>query len=112
MEFKEPRSKPEKEGADRLIKFMKSRGWYMFPRLHGSMFQKGYPDSLWGHKAFGQRFIEFKIRTGGLEPSQVEIFTKMAAYGIGVWVLYDERYYNKLFEPPNWWQYCMRGRIR
>ena len=117
MLFKEPKGHPERDGRQRAQKFMEQRGWYFFPKLHGSIFQIGYPDSFCAHKEFGTRWIEWKVRGGSLESSQVKLFTKFAEFGIPVYIMFDEHDYPVLFDERyrlggNWWQQCMRGKIR
>ena len=108
------RGKPEKEGALRLRKEMERHGWHVH-RLNvstGNYSTPGFPDFYCTHLRFGVRWIETKIEGGRLESSQVERFKQFAEHNIGVWILTDERDYQKLFEQPNWWQLCWQGMIR
>lgn len=58
------------------------------------------------------RWIECKVPEGKLSPGQSELFGHWMANGVGVWVMHDEKDYSKLFQPPNFWQLAMRGKIR
>ena len=114
MEFKHPKGKPEKEGAQRCVKEMRKHGWKCH-RLNvsaGEFSTTGFPDYYCTHLKFGSRWIEFKQPNGRLEPSQVERFRDFAEHGIGVWVMHDENDYQLLFEKPNWWKWTWKGLIR
>lgn len=116
MLFEKPRGKPEKEGAQRAIVALRADGWFV-KRLNVSAGQystPGFPDYYAVHK-FRKlwRWIEFKIRGGSLELSQVELWTKWIEAGVHVYVISDEKDIPLLYKPEgNWWQFCIRGKIR
>lgn len=114
MDFKKPKGKPEKEICKKIIDLMEKDGWFVH-RLNvsaGVYSTTGFPDYYCTHLRHGQRWIEIKTPTGGLEISQIERFKRFGQHGIGVWILTREGDYTKLFEPPNWHTYCLRGKIR
>jgi len=111
MEFKKPRGKPEKAGSDRLRELMKQEGWYT-KKTHGSMFSEDWPDLYAMHPKFGQRWIETKAPKGALSDGQIKEFHIWSKHGVGVWVLRDEKDYKWLFEEPNWYKFCLPGRLR
>jgi hypothetical protein len=115
MQFRQPRAKPEKEAATKLIKLMRKEGWYV-KRLNVSAGQystPGFPDYYCLHKVHGQRWVETKSHDSGkLEASQLDTFAEWSKYGMGVWVLTGESDYKLLFEKPNWWKYAFRGDVK
>lgn len=115
MWFKDKKKEtPEKDGAKRLIQVAKKHGWKCH-RLNisaGNYSTPGFPDYYFTHVKYGARWVEFKVPSGRLESSQVEKFKEFAEHGIGVWILYDEKDYDKLLKESNWWQYTWRGLIR
>ena len=114
MNFKEPRGKPEKRASEALVDLMQSHGW-VIKRLNvsaGNYSTPGWPDYFAAHHKHGPRWIEMKIKGGSLEESQIKFCTDFAAVKVGVWILTGPNDYKLLFEEPNWWQYCMRGKIR
>jgi hypothetical protein len=97
---------PAKEAAllKALRDFMHIRGWYT-KKMHGSIYQAGFPDLFAAHPQHGIRLIETKTyRPGhGLEPSQVAEFTKLNA----VYILRGPQDYERLFKPHfNWMPYA------
>lgn len=80
---------------------MEIEGW-LVEKVHGNIYQAGWPDLYCFHRTFGQRWIETKVHNGYLRQTQIDKFTKWQQYGIGIWVLRDERDYEWLFKDPNW----------
>jgi hypothetical protein len=116
-EVKKPiyRTRPEAAIQKRIIAFLRDRGWHVKP-THGNAYQKGVPDLL----CFNASFI--KTEFGGYRPVDCKVegqhkYTKAQclewpewmpeAGGPGVWIMMDdtERWYKKLFEQPNMWEY-------
>ncbi len=98
---------PEKIIQDALVEFLEYRGW-LVKKTHGNEYQSGLPDLYCAHRKYGQRWIEVKNPDAyAFTPAQLEFFPKLAAVGVGVWVLVkaDEHEYNKLWLPPNWHTY-------
>lgn len=104
MYFKEPRGHPELDGSKRLRAVMKKAGWWT-GKTHGNQFQRDWPDLFCCHKSFGIRWIETKSTTGKLSVGQGNLAAEWARFGVGVWVLRDERDYEWLFREPNWWRF-------
>lgn len=101
------KGEPEKEIRTDLINFLKLRDWYC-TITHGNMYQSGLPDVYACHIRYGTRWIEVKNpKKYSFTPAQLEVFPKLAAHGVGVWVLTEatEAEYNKLFKPANWYTY-------
>lgn len=115
MDFKKPRSKPEKDGAKRLIEYMESQGWWCIRmNIAAGYFTTahGFPDYIAFHKMHGMRLIETKAPNGRLERSQAILFSKFAEYGVGVWILHDEKDYHLLFQPMNFHIMAMQNRVK
>jgi len=86
---------------------MIERGWFV-KVIHGSVFQSGLPDLFACQRKYGSRWIEVKNPLSyKFQPTQLEVFPRMMSEGVGVWVLVaaTQVEYDKLFKPPNWWQY-------
>lgn len=98
---------PERIIQDAIMDFLKIRDWYVM-ETHGNMFQRGFPDLYATHSMYGGRWIEVKDPEGfSFTAAQLECFPKMGANGTGIWVLVaaSQHEYEKLFKPPNFWQY-------
>lgn len=100
---------PEDKIVQALMEFLTVRGWYVM-KMHGSMFQAGFPDLYATHKQYRVRLIEVKDpeRQGDVfTPAQHEIFPKLSAYGSPIYVLTaaTEAEYQKLFGPENWYTF-------
>jgi hypothetical protein len=70
----------------------------------------GLPDLFCCHRSYGARWVEVKRPVGySFTPAQVELFPKLIAHGVGVWIINDasETEYKKLFGPSNFWTYLM-----
>jgi len=101
------RKGPEAKIQEDLIKFLRARGWFV-KVIHGSTFQTGMPDLYIAQRKYGTRWVEVKNPEHyRFEASQLEVFPRLSAEGVGVWVLTaaTEHEYQKLFQPPNWWTY-------
>jgi hypothetical protein len=99
--------KPEAKIQHEIIEFLTLRGWFC-KVLHGSTFQVGMPDLFCCKRCYGSRFIEVKNPNGyRFTPAQMAVFPRLAAEGVGIWILTaaTEEEYQKLFSPPNFWQY-------
>lgn len=98
---------PEAKIQEAIITLLCRRGWFVKP-THGNMYQSGFPDLYSAHSRYGARWIEVKFAERySFTPAQVETFPKLAAAGVGIWILVagtDEEY-AKLFKAPNWWFY-------
>jgi hypothetical protein len=107
LKIKEGR--PEDKIRDRVKAYLQSQGWFV-KVTHGNAYQDGFPDLFACHRKYGQRWIEIKLpnmRGSKFTAAQLEDFPQFVANGSGVWILTDdtEFEYNKLFKPPNWYQY-------
>jgi len=103
------KSRPEAKIQQAVINMLRIKGWYVKP-THGNMYQSGFPDLFACHSRYGQRWIEVKLPGGKgskFTNAQMEDFPKFCANGSGVWVLtgVSDEEYEKLFKPPNWYQY-------
>ena len=98
---------PEAKIQDALVKFLREREWFV-KVIHGSTFQTGMPDLYIAKKKYGSRWVEVKNpKAYRFTAAQLETFPRMAAEGIGIWILTaaTEEEYKKLFNYPNWHQY-------
>lgn len=96
------RTGPEQRGANRLMIYMRARGWTCM-KLGGGKFTVGWPDYYCFHKAYGHRWIEMKKPGGEIRQSQIKRFTDLNKAGDKVFVLRDERDYPVIFkEQDNW----------
>jgi len=91
------------------MKFLTLRQWFVM-KMHGSVYQSGFPDLYATHKQYRVRLIELKVpgRSGDVfTAGQHEVFPKLSAFGSPVYVLTTccESEYQKLFSPENWYQY-------
>ncbi|GMU26169.1 MAG: hypothetical protein AMXMBFR16_10740 [Candidatus Uhrbacteria bacterium] len=94
-----------------IIRMLTSRGWHI-ERLTGNAFQSGLPDLLAGHPKYGMRFIEVKQEEGyRFTKQQKWKFPVLMDYGMGIWVLTEAtpEQYDRLFKPPNLWDYLDRS---
>lgn len=102
-----PKRGPEAKIQTDLIKFLRERGWFV-KVIHGSTFLTGMPDLYCCKRSYGSRWVEVKNpKAYRFTPAQVETFPRLAAEGIGIWILTEasEREYKKLFQQANWWSY-------
>ena len=99
---------PEHHVKKAICAMLRCKGWFV-KETHGNMFQSGFPDLFACHSRYGQRWVEVKLPKGSrLTGAQLEDFPKLCANGSGVWILTgdDDTDYEKLFKPPNWYQFC------
>jgi hypothetical protein len=102
-----PRKRLEKKGSDRLRKEMAARGWFTV-KIPGGTFLSGFPDIFAAHPTHGIKLIETKKGKGGkLSDSQVAMFNKLDRAGVKIYIMYDERDYDKLFNKPNWKMFAL-----
>lgn len=104
--LRETKRGPEAYIQEALIKFLELRGWTVM-ETHGNLYQSGFPDLYCIHEKHKQRWVEVKNpRAYVFTPAQLECFPKINRV-VGVWILTSatEIEYNKLFGPPNWYQY-------
>ncbi len=98
---------PEKDIRTDIIEGLTLLGWYCLI-THGNLYQSGFPDVYACHHRYGARWIEVKNpKKYSFTPAQLEVFPKLAAHGVGVWVLVaaTEAEFDKLFKPANWYTY-------
>lgn len=105
----EGRKRPEDTIRDAIKDKLTLLGWYV-KQTHGNMYSEGWPDLFACHSSYGQRWIEVKLpnmKGSKFTPAQVRDFPKFCANGSGVWILTgtSDSEIDKLFKPPNWWQY-------
>jgi len=100
---------PEAKIEKAITKYLRNLGWYV-KKTHGNAYTAGWPDLFACHSRYGQRWIEVKLpgmKGSKYTPAQIDDFPKFCAHGSGVWVLTGDtdQEYEKLFRPPNWYQY-------
>ena len=101
------KSHPETKIQNSIRIYLEDRGWIVI-RLIGVQFQSGLPDLLTGHPKYGIRFVEVKYADSyRFTKAQRWRLPELMKHGIGVWVLVgaNEEEYDKLFQPPNLFDY-------
>ena len=103
------KEKPEAKVRDAIRDYLTLRNWYV-KMTHGNAFTEGWPDLFCCHASYGQRWVEVKLpqmKGSKFTSAQLRDFPKFIAFGSGVWILTggSEEEYQKLFQPPNFWQY-------
>lgn len=86
---------------------MKDKGWYII-KMHGSLYQAGFPDLFCTHANFGPRLVEIKNpESYHFTAAQEVVFPELSKNGTGIWILVDDTKaeYEKLFRKPNWTHY-------
>ncbi len=90
-----------------IITRLTLEGWFV-KSTHGNMYQAGFPDLYVCHRGHGTRWIEVKNALSyKFTDAQIRDFTKMAAEGVGIYVLTSDsdEEIKKLFRPSNWYLY-------
>jgi hypothetical protein len=90
---------PEWYIQQRILKFLRERGWFC-KVMAASSFMVGMPDIYACKRTYGSRWIEVKNKENyRFTPAQLEVFPRLAAENVGVWILTDatEDEYQKLF---------------
>ena len=98
---------PEWYIQQRLIGFLKARGWHV-EHTHGNLYQTGFPDLLVAHRKWGTRWIDCKQPNRYcFTKAQKQKWPQWEHAGIGIWILTaaTQAEYDKLFGPPNWRSY-------
>ena len=101
------RDGPEAAIQRAIVVMLKARDWGVI-ETHGSQYQFGLPDLYAMHARYGTRWVETKNpEKYSFTPGQMEIFPLMTSKGVGIWILTaaTEEEYQKLFKPPNWFQF-------
>lgn len=103
------RERPEQIGQQHLRRHMHQLGWHT-EKFSGGPYQNSIPDLLCMHKLYGQRWVEMKDRIAGkLSPGQIRKILKWHQYGVQVWILHDEKDYQKLFLKSNSYLFIRQG---
>lgn len=88
-----------------IIELLEEDGWFC-RATHGNAYQKGYPDLFCWHPLHGMRWIDCKNPDGHrFTKAQCQEWPQWEAAGVGVWIMFDRRQYDWLFEPPNFRKY-------
>ena len=100
---------PEHKIQTAIIEMLVRKGWFV-KRMVGNAFQFGVPDLFVSHKYFGHRWVEVKLpemKGSRFTKAQLVDFPKLCSHGSGVWILTaaTKKEYEKLKQPPNWYQY-------
>lgn len=101
-----------KEGPETKIKMsikakLQALDWAVII-THGNQFQMGLPDLYCAHRTFGARWVEVKNpESYAFTEAQMEVFPLLSSKQIGIWILVSDskEELEKLFKPPNWYQY-------
>ncbi len=108
-----PAHGPEYGIQNDVVKMLRSKGWHI-ERLVGMAYQFGLPDLLIGHPQWGIRFVELKQEDHyRFTIRQRWKFPVLMRYGMGIWILTEatEEQYERLFHPPNLWDYMKKEEI-
>jgi hypothetical protein len=106
-------ARPEAKIQKAIIEMLTLKGWFVKITI-GSTAQQGFPDLFCCHSRYGIKLVEVKNAEGyRFTDAQLQDFPKLCANGAGVWILTaaTEEEYNKLFRPPNWYQYLAVGKL-
>lgn len=101
------RGAPEKKIEQAIMAALRQRGWFV-KKMHGSIYQAGFPDLFACHKEIGIRLIEVKLPGmigSKFTKAQIVVFRELTLNGAGVWVLTSVEDILKLAERPNWTHY-------
>lgn len=104
------RTRPEAALQAKIVQFLRLRGWHV-RSTHGNAYQKGYPDLLCYNKSLElYRPIDVKVeKSHRYTKAQCLEWPKWMPEegGPGVWIMMgaDDIWYQKLFQPPNMWDY-------
>lgn len=100
----EGRQCPEHRIEVAIIKALRDRGWFVM-KMHGSIYQSGFPDLFAAHKEVGIRLIEIKLpgmKGSKFTRAQKVIFPALTRAGVGIWILTSVDEIPKLGHRPNW----------
>jgi len=96
---------PERDIQTGIVEALQAEGWFVL-ETYGSLYQSGFPDVYACKKGEGVRWIEVKNeKSYKFTGRQLEIFPRMMAEGVGIWILTDPNQLSRLQEPPNWMHY-------
>ena len=110
------RTRPEDAVQEKIIAFLKMRGWHV-EKMHGNAFQSGIPDlycfnpSLGGSEGL-HRWVDVKVEgRHKYTKAQCQKWPLWESIGIGVWIMMGatEEWYGKLFGPHNFRDYWRPG---
>lgn len=104
---KQPRfhSNPEASIQKNLIEFLVEMGWVV-KATHGSAYSSGFPDLFCWHPCYGLRWVDVKVEDRfSYTKAQCQTWTEWESKGLGVWIMFGESCYDKLFGPPNFRDY-------
>jgi hypothetical protein len=90
-----------------IVKFLRARGWHC-ERLIGMAWQSGLTDLLIFHRQYGIRLLEIKQEDHyRFTKAQKTKFPVLMNFGGGIWIMTEatEVQYERLFKPPNLWDY-------
>ena len=112
------KSHPETKIQNSIRTFLEDRGWHVERLIGGGTIgggvQTGLPDLFACHKKYGIRFIEIKYEDSyRFTKAQRWKFPLLISNGCGIWVLTDanNENYDRLFKPPNLWDYLDKSKI-
>jgi Holliday junction resolvase len=98
---------PEKKIEQDIMEALRQRGWFV-KKMHGSIYQAGFPDLFACHSEIGVRLIEVKLpgMVGSrFTRAQIKEFGAISRHGCGIWILTSVVDILKLAEPANWTHY-------
>jgi hypothetical protein len=96
----------EAEIQERIENKLTLLGWFI-KSTHGNIYQAGFPDIYCAHVKYGQRWLEVKNPAGySFTQAQMEVFPKMAAARVGIWIAtHEDQVPDLFFKPANWWTF-------
>lgn len=106
---------PEYGIQHEIVKYLRSRGWHVERlvggEVRGGAVQSGLPDLFACHTKWGLRFIEVKYEDSfRFTKAQKWKFPILMENGCGIWILTaaNEDQHDRLFKPPNLWDYLKK----
>jgi hypothetical protein len=96
---------PEADIQRAVIEALEKDGWFV-KVIHCDMYQVGLPDILACKRGEGIRWVEIKNpKHYRFTAGQFETFPRLAAEGVGVWILTSSDQLELLNGPANWWEF-------
>jgi len=93
---------------EEIRKRLEAGGWDTF-KMHGSAYQKGFPDTFCCHPIYGSIWIEYKKPGEKLSFVQQQTFSRMHKGKVKIFVLESVVGWEKIIQGPANWLSYIRG---
>jgi len=98
-------SGPERIIQTAIVEKLRADGWFVL-ETYGSLYQSGFADLYACKKGFGAKWLEIKNPRGWKWTGrQIEIFPRMWAEGVPIWILTSVDDIPKIYDKPNLLEY-------